>query len=38
MGYGAVWIFHGEWEWEGVDMAGSINTVIQLDDIAVLDV
>jgi hypothetical protein len=37
MGYGAVCIFDGEWEREGVDMAGSINTVFQSDNVAVLD-
>jgi hypothetical protein len=37
MGYGAVCIFDGEWEREGVDMAGSISTVFQPDDVAVLD-
>jgi hypothetical protein len=38
VGNGAVFSFNGEGEWEGVDMAGSINTVLQLDDIAVLNV
>jgi len=37
VGYRAVWIFDGEWEWEGVDMAGSIGTVLQFDDVAILD-
>jgi hypothetical protein len=38
VGYGAVFIFDGEGEREGVDMAGGINTVFQLDDIAILEV
>jgi hypothetical protein len=38
MGYGAVFIFNREGEWERVDMTGSIDTVFQLDDIAVLEV